>query len=88
MVVKERSEVLTFDTERNHPEQVLLHEQPGGGTLTRAGLARVMLAPDIIAIVEQALQKLHPDYVGIHVRNTDRRTAYGELFVNGTKKIF
>jgi hypothetical protein len=56
----------------------LVHEQPGGGTLSQAGITRVILATQIVP----------PDYIGIHVRNTDLRTAYGEpfeeLFVKNT----
>ena len=80
MVVSDSREVVTFDMDRDYAEQVLVHEQPGGGTLSQAGITRVTLAPQIIPTVEAALQKLPPDYIGIHVRNTDLRTAYGELF--------
>ena len=57
-----------------------MHKQPGGGTLSRAGLGRIMLAPDILPIGPEALQKLPPDDVGIHIRNTGLRTAYGNIF--------
>lgn len=80
MVVSDSREVLTIDWERDYPEQVLVHEQPGGGTLSHAGITRVTLAPQVISDIEAALQKLPSDYIGIHVRNTDLRTAYGELF--------
>jgi hypothetical protein len=80
MVVKESGQELTFDMDRDYPEQVLVHEQPGGGTLSHNGLARVVLAPETLPVIEEALQKLPDKYVGIHVRNTDLRTAYGDLF--------
>jgi hypothetical protein len=80
MVVSDSREVVAFEIDRDYAEQVLVHEQPGGGTLSQAGITRVILATQIIPTVEAALQKLPPDYIGIHVRNTDLRTAYGELF--------
>jgi hypothetical protein len=80
MVVSDSREVVTFEMDRDYTEQVLVHEQPGGGTLSQAGITRVTLAPQIIPTVEAALQKLPSDYVAIHVRNTDLRTAYGDLF--------
>ena len=80
MVVSDSREKLAFDRKRDYSEQVLVHEQFGGGTRSRAGLSRLTLSPDIVSLVESALEKLPRSYIGIHVRNTDRRTDYKELF--------
>lgn len=71
---------IVFDFERDHPETLLVHEQPGGGKRGLGFLQHVALAPWIADAVAARLLPLGGDYDAIHVRNTDLSTDYVRLF--------
>lgn len=73
-------ERLSFDFRLDHPESLLLHEQCGGGKEGGPLLARLRLVPEIRDLACKRLARLPPDYVGIHVRNTDHSTDYEALY--------
>lgn len=70
---------VTFDFSRSHGEQILVHEQCGGGKLSILALQRLRLASTAADIVVRRLQRFS-DYSAVHVRNTDLRTDYVSLF--------
>ena len=65
---------ITFDFERDHDEDVLVHEAWGGGWSGHLTLARLRLAPWLRDLVLARTAALPEDYSAIHVRNTDLRT--------------
>lgn len=70
----------SFDFDRSHQEQVILHESGGGGSISFHLLDRVMLAPGFREEVLHRLDHLPLDYFAVHVRNTDYQTDYKTLF--------
>jgi hypothetical protein len=66
---------LRFDLTRHHPEQLLVHHQYGGGTLSFAAIARLRIVPELADRIA-ALKAAHPSYIAVHIRNTDYRTDY------------
>lgn len=80
-IAKTSDTLLTFDFNRNYEEQVLIHEQCGGGTTSFGFLENFRLADSILAIAKARLKDLHGDYLSIHVRNTeDYLTNYPYFF--------
>jgi len=74
------AEVGTSDFERDHPEQLLVHEGHGGGTASSELLSHLRLAPQVRHRVQDAIATLDPGYCAIHVRNTDYETDHRALF--------
>lgn len=70
----------SFDFDRNHQEQVILHESGGGGSISFYLLDRVMLAPGFREEALRRLDQLPADYFAVHIRNTDYQTDYISLF--------
>jgi len=70
---------VTFDFSRNHNEQVLVHDQCGGGTLSILALQRLRLASTAVEAIAPRLQRFR-NHTAVHVRNTDIRTDYVSLF--------
>lgn len=79
-VERESRQRIVFDLHRDHPETLLVHEQPGGGKRGFGFLERVALAPWIADAVAARLLPIGGDYDAIHVRNTDLSTDYVRLF--------
>lgn len=79
-VEQETRQRVFFDLDRDHPETLLVHEQPGGGTRGFGFLRHVMLAPWLADAVAARLLPLGGDYDAIHVRHTDLSTDYMRLF--------
>ncbi len=71
---------LSFNDEIDYNEDVILHEQWGGGSLANNFLHRVTLTDRAIADIESDLDSLPKDYIGIHVRNTDLKTEFKPFF--------
>lgn len=72
--------LVSFDFSIDYPHPLLVHEQSGGGNLSFDLLKRVSLAQEVSAEVSRRLSRLPRDYLGVHVRNTDRQTDYGTFF--------
>ena len=71
---------VAFDKEKDHDEQLLLYEQSGGGSQSAKLFPHLTVSPKIMALVCSRLALLKPDYIAVHVRNTDYRTNYGRFF--------
>lgn len=69
-------EKVTFDFEAAHGEDVLLHDQCGGGLLAIEALRRVVFTPRARGDILQRLSRRPGRYCALHVRNTDLQTDY------------
>ncbi len=72
--------ILSFDMLREHPEQILLHHQYGGGILSFNCISHFVLHPSIARVVRD-LRVAHPSYVAVHIRNTDYQTDYENVLL-------
>jgi len=71
---------LSFDFTIDHPQDVLLHHQAGGGpSQAFALLQRVVLTADLALECRQRLAAFGRDYDAIHIRNSDYRTDWKEF---------
>jgi hypothetical protein len=70
------AEVGTSDFERDHSEQLLVHEGHGGGTESALLLPHLRLTPAVRCRVKDAISTLPPRYSALHVRHTDYQTDY------------
>ncbi len=73
------AEVGTSDFERDHPEQLLVHEGHGGGTESAQLLPHLRLTPAVRRRAQDAISALPPGYSALHVRHTDYQTDYRTL---------
>lgn len=71
---------LTFDMQRSHAEQLLVHEQCGGGGDSRKFFDWAEPVPRVCLEIRKRLASLPGRYVALHVRHTDRSTRYPEFF--------
>jgi hypothetical protein len=71
---------VTFDFDTNYSEKLLIHEQPGGGITAVGSLRRVALTRTVANAVARQIISVGPDYDAIHVRHSDYRTDYVQLF--------
>jgi hypothetical protein len=71
---------LTFDFDKNYIEDLLVHDQFGGGKLSFKLLERLVINDNIIDTIHERLNKFDPDYIAVHVRNTDYKTDYQTFF--------
>jgi len=78
---------INFDHRCDHPEQILVYEQAGGGLEGLSFLRHVAFSPDIANIIANRLLPLGTDYDAIHVRHTDYQTDYEQLF-RQSKNLF
>ena len=77
----------TFDFNVDHTQEILVHEQSGGGTLSFECLGRLSFSKKISESIQQALAKLPKNYQAIHVRNTDYQTDYNYYFKKIKKRV-
>jgi hypothetical protein len=75
---------LSFDFTDNYFEDVLVHQDFGGGALGIYCLSRLKLQKWLSEKILDTLSPLGDDYYAIHIRNTDLKTNYLPFF----KKIF
>lgn len=80
LVWGENDEAVTFDFSEDHPEDLLVHWQSGGGRYR--ALSRFQLAGHNVELIKKHLLDLPPDYDSLHVRNTDYKTDYFEPLVH------
>lgn len=90
--VTEKGTPITFDFNRDYNEQILVHEQPGGGSTGYLALAKMQLVNEVRQhILEkiEAIKKLtaKDKYDAIHIRNTDYQTDYMSFFNIIKRKI-
>ncbi len=67
---------ISFDLSKDHAEDVLVHNQCGGGDLAVAALARVRLRETIVDEIETRIGEMGAGYPAVHVRHTDIRSDY------------
>lgn len=72
---------LTFEMATDHPEQLLIHEQPGGGTASLRALTRVRLRPDVARQIMGRLRPLGHGYDAIHIRHSDHKTKFARFLM-------
>ena len=68
-------------------EPLLVYDDSGGGSASFELLARVRFSAAVRASAREALAALGPDYVTVHVRNTDDRTDYVGLFERLRRRV-
>lgn len=81
------NEQLTFSFRRNYDTPLLVHHQCGGGELSHSLLRRIRLSPTLTEVVSGKLRELPRNYLSIHVRNTDYKTNYKEMFRYAKEQI-
>ncbi len=78
---------LRFDLEADHPEQLLVYEQCGGGLRGIEVLGHLAFTRDIANEIATRLLALGPDYDAIHIRHSDYRTDY-QAFLRKAAPLF
>jgi hypothetical protein len=68
-------------------EPLLVYDNYGGGSASFELLARVRFSAAVRASAQEALAALGPDYVAVHVRNTDYLTDYVGLFERLRRRV-
>ncbi|MEI6030927.1 MAG: hypothetical protein WCQ20_07155 [Synechococcaceae cyanobacterium ELA739] len=63
----------TFDHNRDYPQQILLHEQCGGGSGWPT-LERMRLQPDVAMKIASRISQLPTPYNAVHIRHSDVST--------------
>ncbi|MDR2635998.1 MAG: hypothetical protein LBC08_04115 [Campylobacteraceae bacterium] len=77
---------ITFDFNKNYKEQILVHEQAGGGAKSIFAIGRLRLK-DNIKIHIRTIIDLLGEYDAIHVRNSDYKTDYKKFFNEMNEKL-
>ena len=70
---------ISFDFAKNYEEDVLIHEQCGGGRESLQALGKLELQPTLASEIIKKIKSLG-SYDAIHVRNTDYKTDYKAFF--------
>lgn len=70
---------LTFNFQKEHSQQVLLHQQAGGGTLAPFALMRMRLHDALNDQLVLRLRSLPAGYAALHIRHTDYMSHYRPL---------
>lgn len=70
----------TFDFSKDHAQAVLVHEQSGGGSLSFELLKKIRISSKIRPEVLDRISNFDGKYHAVHVRNTDLKTDYKDLF--------
>lgn len=65
-----------FDHSIDHPEQVLVYEQAGGGCASISLLERVTLKPEIAREILHRFSNLTEDFDAVHIRHSDYKTRF------------
>lgn len=77
--LKDTNNPIRFDFLNSYSEDILVHEQCGGGRESIEALKKLTLLPQIVGIINQINEELSP-FESIHVRNTDYKTDYKSFF--------
>ena len=79
---------LSFDFRQDHPEELIVHQQCGGGVNGFAGLARLRFGEEIRSSVINQLKPLAgKSYLALHIRHSDYRTDYKAFFDSAAETI-
>lgn len=71
---------VTFNMDSEYVEDVLVHQQPGGGSKSFALLSHLTLSAPIKEEIRNRLAVLPEKYCAVHVRNTDYKSDYISFF--------
>lgn len=69
----------TFDFKREYAEDILLHHQCGGGQPSDRLVRGIRLSPWLAGCFQQRWSALPKPYVGIHIRDTDKKSSSEEV---------
>lgn len=78
---------LRFDLAVDYDEDVLLHEQSGGGTKSFNLLSRLRFSDELSRTVTSRTRHLPDEYAAVHVRHTDYSTDYLWFFEKIKKRV-
>jgi len=78
--------ILSFDFDKSYAEQILVHEQCGGGTSSIKVLEKFTLKENIRLHISKIIESLG-EYDAIHVRHTDYKTDYEKFFSDINDKL-
>ena len=78
--------LLTFDFDRDYEEELLIHDQVGGGKQGSGALRVLTLKDNIASEIKEQLIALG-SYIAIHVRHTDYKTDYQGFFARIKQKV-
>jgi hypothetical protein len=79
-------DLLTFDFQKSYKEQVLIHEQEGGGTKSIHMFEVLSLSDKVQAHIRKIIEDLG-EYDAIHVRHSDYKTDYQKFFLQINDKL-
>lgn len=68
------------DFSKSYEEEVIIHREWGGGTMSRYALSFLKFQPNLAKSIQHKLNLMPDDYCSVYVRNTDLKTNYEELF--------
>ena len=71
---------ISFQKDQPFPQQLLVHQDSGGGLNSLKLLRRLKLTQELADLVHQQLDALGDNYVAIHIRNTDLQSHYKDYF--------
>jgi hypothetical protein len=77
---------LTFDFNQKYHEQILVHEQCGGGIESINFFDWATATQEVKNEITNRLRSLPQSYVAVHIRHTDRKTRYPE-FLEAAKAL-
>jgi hypothetical protein len=78
--------VLSFDFDKSYTEQILVHEQGGGGDNSINAFEKLMLKENIRLHISKIIENLG-EYDAIHVRHSDYKTDYENFFSDISDKL-
>jgi hypothetical protein len=73
---------LSFDFQKGYEHQLLLHHACGGGTSSNSLFNYLTLSDVLKEKIVSLFLKIPKPYCSIHIRNTDLKTNYKEIFRN------
>lgn len=72
--------ILSFDFQKDYSEEILIHEQCGGGTGAHKLINYLMFSDEVNSFVSNNISNLPTIYDAIHIRNSDYKTDYVGYF--------
>ena len=78
---------LSFDFDSEYDQDLLVHDQSGGGDDSFELCRQLTLSPELKRITIERISQLSSDYLSVHVRNTDYQTDYKSFFEKISDKL-
>jgi len=70
---------VTFDFTLDYSENLLVHEQSGGGDGSVQIMRKLQFLPEVSAVIDRQVASLGT-YTGVHIRHSDYQTDYKKFF--------